>query len=157
MFGLESVKKPILTSDLFLERVDLTLQAPDLHLPVGAERPLARLVLQGLHGLRRLCDGTFREHFMRIPPSEHAFISLGHLKASSATAPHPAVCVSARLSPAPGGGSSSHRLLWPSCPPGCAGHPGPTEPYLPYPVPPPTVAGTPGQIRYWGGGEKREN
>lgn len=50
----------IQTSDLFLEPVDLTLQAPDLHFPVSAERPLARLVLQGLHSLRRLCDGTFR-------------------------------------------------------------------------------------------------
>lgn len=47
--------KLILTSNLLLQHIDLGLQAPDLHLPVGAERALACLVLQGLHRLRGLC------------------------------------------------------------------------------------------------------
>lgn len=57
-------KKKILTSNLLLEHIDLTLQAPDLHLPVGAERALACLVLQGLHGLRRLWQ-MVQKHVVR--------------------------------------------------------------------------------------------
>ena len=50
--------RDLLTGDLLLEEVDLTLQAPDLNLPAGGQGQLRARVLQLLHRLGRLWEGS---------------------------------------------------------------------------------------------------